>query len=242
VKSGIKLSNKVNGVSVTTRLIDVQMSPGSSSCSSPDCLSTPKKSGLIRPDTPLKAMLLSNTPYHNNSVEKNKLISSLLDLIVEMNLPISIVDHPAMVRYTSNLNNRFRIPCRQTYTNTIIPQRSKASKDQLRKLLDGVSHCSLTCDGWTSIASNSYLGVTVHFVLDWTLKSYILALKHLEKQHTAENLLAALKEVTTQWGISKKVMTVSADGAYNIKKVIIILMQIMLLNLNYFCFFLNYDI
>jgi len=100
----------------------------------------------------------------------------------------------------------------------------------------GIVRSELSLSDWSQEKFSHIINyVTVHFVLDWTLKSYILAHKHLEKQHTAENLLAALKEVTTQWGISKKVMTVSADGVYNIKKVIIILMQIMLLN--YFNFF-----
>ena len=63
------------------------------------------------------------------------------------------------------------------------------------------------------------MGVTVHFVLDWSLKSYVLALKHVTKYHTADNLLAYLREVISEWGISKKVVTVSADGAYNIKAV-----------------------
>jgi hypothetical protein len=31
-------------------------------------------------------------------------------------------------------------------------------KDKLRKLLDETDHCSLTCDGWTSKGTNSYLG------------------------------------------------------------------------------------
>ena len=59
----------------------------------------------------------------------------------------------------------------------------------------------------------------MHFVLDWTLKSYVLALKHVTKKHTAENLLSELREVIADWVIAKKVVTVSADGAYNIKKV-----------------------
>ena len=88
-----------------------------------DVDATPKKSTLVKSNTPLKTMLLSNTPYHANSVEKNKLIGLLLDMIVDLNLPISTVDQPTLVKYTSQLNNRFRIPCRQTYTKTIIPQK-----------------------------------------------------------------------------------------------------------------------
>jgi hypothetical protein len=73
----------------------------------------------------VKALLLSQTPYQNNSVERNKLLRLLLKLIVDMNLPISIVDHPSFIKYTSGLNNRFRIPCRQTIRNTVIPQKVK---------------------------------------------------------------------------------------------------------------------
>ena len=86
-------------------------------------------------------------------------------------------------------------------------------------MLGVVDYCSLTCDGWTSRGHNSYLGVTVHFVKDWALESYVLALKHVTKKHTAENLLSELREVISEYGIEKKVATVSADGAYNIKKV-----------------------
>ena len=56
-------------------------------------------------------------------------------------------------------------------------------------------------------------------MIDWVLKSYVLALKHVTKSHTAENLLSELREVKVEWGIAKKVVAVSADGAYNIKKV-----------------------
>ena len=63
------------------------------------------------------------------------------------------------------------------------------------------------------------MGVTAHLVHDYTLKSFVLALKHVTKSHTAENLLAELTEVMTEWGLTKKVVTISADGAFNIAKV-----------------------
>lgn len=47
-----------------------------------------------------------------------------------------------------------------------------------------------------------------------------MALKHVTKKHTAENLLSELREVISDWNVGKKVIAVSADGAYNIKKAI----------------------
>ena len=117
----LKLTNRTRGVSVSSHF-EVAMTNDHPPDSS-EAFSTPQKSTLVRSSTPLKSLLLSNTPYHTNSAEKCKLVGLLLDLIVDMNLPVSIVDHPALVRYSSSMNNRFRIPCRQTYTNTIIPQK-----------------------------------------------------------------------------------------------------------------------
>ncbi len=106
-----------------TDIIQIKMNGEHDSSDGTDVEATPKKSTLVKSNTPLKTLLLSNTPYHANSVEKNKLIGLLLDMIVDLNLPISTVDQPTLVKYTSALNNRFRIPCRQTYTKTIIPQK-----------------------------------------------------------------------------------------------------------------------
>ena len=116
----LKLTNKIRGVAISN-VVEVTMVNDSSDSS--DSYSTPRKSNLIKSNTPLKSLLLSNTPYHSNSAEKCKLVGLLLDLIVDMNLPISTVEHPSLVRYSSGMNNRFRIPCRQTYTNRIIPQK-----------------------------------------------------------------------------------------------------------------------
>ncbi len=121
-KTDHQLSNKVRGHTVSKPLFEVEIQSNENSIQTKST-STPTKTTLLKSDTPLKTLLLSNTPYHDNSVEKGKMVNSLLNLIVDLNLPISIVDHPALVHYTSLLNNRFRIPCRQTYTNTIIPKR-----------------------------------------------------------------------------------------------------------------------
>jgi len=111
----------------------------------------------------------------------------------------------------------------QVVSNTLIYifyyTKAAESKTRIQVLLDSVDHCSLTCDGWTSLGQNSYLGVTAHFVHDYTLKSFFLALRHVTQSHTAENLLAELTEVMTEWSLTKKVVTVSADGAFNIAKV-----------------------
>ena len=55
---------------------------------------------------------------------------------------------------------------------------------------------------------------------NYQLKSYLLALKHVKKSHTSDNLLDELNGIIEIWGLSSKVISISADGAYNIKKAI----------------------
>jgi len=47
---------------------------------------------------------------------------------------------------------------RQTLTKKLIPEKARQGKKELQILLDTVKYCSLTCDGWTSEAGQSYLG------------------------------------------------------------------------------------
>ena len=97
-----------------------------------------------------------------------------------MNLPLSIVDDSSFVKMLSAFNNRLKLPCRQTLSKKLIPAKATEARTILQNELNKIEHCSLTCDGWTSNGAHSYLGVTVHFVKEFSLKSYFLTLKHLK--------------------------------------------------------------
>ena len=103
-------------------------------------------------------ILISKMPYTQDSKERHTLVDTVVNCIVKLNLPISIVDEPAFVKMLSSFNNRLRVPCRQTFTNTLIPAKASAAKLRLKEILGTIDSCSRTCDGWTSNGSHSYLG------------------------------------------------------------------------------------
>ena len=118
-----------------------------------DEFSTPVKS------TPIKTLLLSKTPYAADNVYRLKLLDSVIECIVKLNLPLSIVYEEPFSKMLSTANNKFRLPCRQTVTKRIIPDKAKQAKSDLQDLLDCIKYCSFTCDGWTSEGSDPYLGI-----------------------------------------------------------------------------------
>ena len=131
-------------------IFDITFSSPSSS-SSTDSFKTPSP-------MPIKTFLLSKTPYGKDSAERTKLIESVLNCIVKLNLPLSIVDEKPFIQMISDCNNRLRLPCRQTVSNKLIPAKATLAKENLKSLLTSIRFCSLTCDGWTSVGCDSYLG------------------------------------------------------------------------------------
>jgi len=84
----IPLINKVKGL--PTNIFQVAIPSSTDSSVESTTFDTPSKNlRSNNQNTPLKAMLLSNTPYQVNSVERNKLVNQLLQFIVDMDMPIS---------------------------------------------------------------------------------------------------------------------------------------------------------
>ena len=106
---------------------------------------------------PLKSFLLSKEPYQDNSLEKQCLNDLLVNYIVGSNQPLSIVDDPKLIKFLNKLNPKYRVPCRQTITNKLKPEKTKEAKNNLQLLFNNINYCSATCDGWTSLANQSYL-------------------------------------------------------------------------------------
>jgi hypothetical protein len=90
-------------------------------------------------------------------------------------------------------------------------------KNVIHKDLSKSEFVSVTLDGWSSVANDSYLGFTCHFVNDdFELNSRMLALQHIPERHTAENLSSEIVTIVKNWNIQLKITTATIDGASNI--------------------------
>ncbi|XP_034147378.1 zinc finger BED domain-containing protein 4-like [Esox lucius] len=83
---------------------------------------------------------------------------------------------------------------------------------------EGRSFIALTTDIWTSLATETYLGVTCHFrTEDWNMKSLTLATMPLEERHTGVNIATWLEEVVTKFNISlDSIKAVVHDNGSNV--------------------------
>ena len=76
----------------------------------------------------------------------------------------------------------------------------------LLEIKDGLQNCCLTLDGWVSNRTESFLGVTCHYIdKDFEFRSFALDLKLLIESHSTNYIYSQLLEVLEEWEIREKV-------------------------------------
>lgn len=87
-------------------------------------------------------------------------------------------------------------------------------KTEVLESLMSAEKVALTCDGWTSRATDPYVTITSHFIsTDWVLVSNILQTRALFESHTGINIAKLLTEAMNEWGLNDKVPAIVTDNA-----------------------------
>ena len=88
---------------------------------------------------------------------------------------------------------------------------------EIKEDLKQVEFCSITQDGWTSMANQSYETATVHYVTeDWDMKSKVLTTEKVEESHTSEAIRGAMEVVKANWKLPNPT-AVTASAANEVK-------------------------
>jgi hypothetical protein len=76
----------------------------------------------------------------------------------------------------------------------------------------------VTLDGWSSLARDPYLGVTVHWVhsrpetpTEWSLRTLLLAFREVKGNHSGENLAKIVMEIFNEAGLLHKVCHITQN-------------------------------
>ncbi|KAA8534088.1 hypothetical protein F0562_031719 [Nyssa sinensis] len=94
----------------------------------------------------------------------------------------------------------------------------KRERDKLKHVIESIpSRICLTSDLWSSIATDGYLALTAHSVDEnWILQKKILSFHHMPPPHSGPILAEKVIHLLKEWGIEKKVFSLTLDNAkYN---------------------------
>ncbi|KAM3861959.1 E3 SUMO-protein ligase ZBED1-like [Diretmus argenteus] len=151
-----------------------------------------------------------------NSERAKRITRSIGIFIVKDLRPYSVVENAGFRGVLKATEPRYVIPARSTFTNTVIPNLYKETKSDVQDSLDEAGRIALTTDAWTSVATDSYVTITAHFISDnWQLLSFVLQTRRMTEQHTGRNLVNLINTAAQEWNVSIDDLAIVTDNASN---------------------------
>ncbi|KAJ8346731.1 hypothetical protein SKAU_G00281320 [Synaphobranchus kaupii] len=114
--------------------------------------------------------------------------------------PYSVVENEGFRRMLTTLEPRYEVPSRRYFTDKAIPALYAETRAKVEDALQSAERVALTCDGWTSRATESYVTITAHFIdNNWELQSYVLQTRVMHESHTGAHMAEVLEKATVEW-------------------------------------------
>ncbi|CAN6722759.1 unnamed protein product [Malus baccata var. baccata] len=139
--------------------------------------------------------------------------SLLVEAIIKHNLPFNFVEHEGIKALFAYVCPDIKLPCRNTVKACVL-RMFKIEKQALHNLLGSVEgRICLTLDLWSSQCTDGYLALTAHFVdKDWKLNKRIISFCHMPPPHSGVALCEKISALVTEWGIEKKLFSITLDN------------------------------
>ncbi|XP_050957167.1 E3 SUMO-protein ligase ZBED1-like [Labeo rohita] len=116
----------------------------------------------------------------------------------------------------NTLDPRYVIPTRSYMTDKAVPRIYDKVKDDVKSALSSAPRVALTCDGWTSRATEAFVTITCHYVdEEWELMSHVLQTRAMHESHTGSNIAELLKAALEEWDLVSKDPAIVTDNAAN---------------------------
>ena len=144
---------------------------------------------------------------------------AIVDMIIDLNLPISIVDKPSFRKsYRTASGGKYKPICKKTARSKII-QKGNGWIFNYSAYKAKFGKPSTTVDIWSSKKRRGFMAVSLHLQTDDGLETKVLDLAHIPSPHTGTNVKLKYDEILNKHGLdcSDTFKTVS-DNASNMKK------------------------
>uniref|UniRef100_A0A671PSY3 BED-type domain-containing protein n=1 Tax=Sinocyclocheilus anshuiensis TaxID=1608454 RepID=A0A671PSY3_9TELE len=151
-----------------------------------------------------------------NSQRARKITKSIAEYIASDLHPYSVVEGRGFRAMMHTMDPRYKIPSRRFFAETVIPNLYQSTKTTVLESLKKAGKIALTCDAWTSVATDSYITVTAHYISDdWRLLSHVLQTRAVYESHTGANIADLIQKVAEEWQFPTRDLVLMTDNASN---------------------------
>ena len=197
----------------------IDLTTGSASDASGDSYTNKNTASVREQDaaaTPVKSNPWVMARMKGLGREKSDQITrAVVKYIVKDLRPFSTIESQPFRDMLKAMNEKYRPPCRKTLADDLIPAWYEAVKQDLMTQLDRASFVAVTADHWTSIASDHYLTITVHYIdLNFTWAEKVLQTRAVYTAQTGEKIAERILECLFEYDY-EKVVAATVDNARN---------------------------
>ena len=166
----------------------------------------------------MSTFIKNPSKYGVNDPRQKKITDALLMFVASDLLPISIVESSHFQHFVQCLDSYYKIPSRPHFTDKLLRGKCDEIFQMLKVKLTSAKSVNLTIDLWSNRQMRGFLGITAHFITDWTLNSVMLACSRFRGHHTAENISEHVDDTVASFAISRKLDHITTDNASNMVK------------------------
>ena len=125
-----------------------------------------------------------------------------------------------LIRFINECPAHVHLPSRQTNGRSVFKLFQKNKHALSNVIRKKSTFYTITCDGWTSLSTNGYISLTIHFMDEqFEFHSNVLSVNEVNGKHTGEAISNVVRASLSSWGLEHdKCVAMVADNAANMKK------------------------
>ncbi|XP_069103066.1 zinc finger BED domain-containing protein 4-like [Argopecten irradians] len=156
--------------------------------------------------------------YSNSDSRQHQITDALLHFVAGNLLPLSTIESEEFKTLMAKCDSRYQVPSRKHFTTKLLKEKSTEVQNNVKHQLQRAQSVCLTIDLWSNRQMRGFMGITGHYILDWTMKSVMICCKRVRGKHSAENIRNEYEEAIACFGIGCKIAAVVSDNASNMVK------------------------
>ncbi|XP_028254439.1 zinc finger BED domain-containing protein 1-like [Parambassis ranga] len=172
---------------------------------------------MSKPSTGSQQMKLKQTlQLPANSARSLKITEAIAGFICKDMRPYSVVENEGFRRLIKVTEPLYVMVSRKRLSEEVIPNMYQSVKEDVKSKLKSAVRVGITSDTWTSVATESYMSVTAHYIdEEWNLISYVLQTTEVETDHRSASLAEMMTVAIEEWGLMSKDPVMVTDNAAN---------------------------
>jgi len=147
---------------------------------------------------------------------RKKFTNTLERMIAVDSEPFTLVDHIGFTRLMKLVEPRYKLPSDKYFSEKLIPEMYGKVCEKVKVLVSEADHVSITTDVWSSVAQDSYISLTCHYIsADFERQQVCLHAAPFNDRHTGEHIATMLTNCLQSWNLAEKLHVVVRDNGSN---------------------------